>query len=153
DLAAAPAAHAEQHELVERDGARLQAAAADRTLAGGPELPASRGVIRDRPQAGDDDLVRVAPLRAPRADDDRRAPARALRTRRAPAFLAGLLVERDEERVALVVPVEDEQIAVQDRRAPCAELLVDQEVAEVHLPRDGTVEAERVDPERAERHV
>src|SRR6185436_831525 len=62
-------------------------------------------------------------------------------------------VERDHERVALVIPGHDHELAPQDGRAALAEAVLDLHVAEIHLPQHLAREAERVDAERAEGHV
>ena len=69
------------------------------------------------------------------------------------SFGAGLRVERDDERRSLVIPLDDDPVAVQDRRLPFAELLAHLLVAEIFLPEQLAVHVVGVEPERVEEGV
>ncbi len=96
--------------------------------------------------AGRDDLGAAAAF-----DDERRGPGVDLVAFLAPELLAGALVERDDERLPLMVPHHDEAVAVQRGRAPLAELVAHPLVAKVLLPDRPAVHVEGVQPLGLER--
>ena len=71
-------------------------------------------------------------------------------SRRLPARLAGALVERDDESLASTVAVDDQQIAVKDRRATGAVLRL---ITELLLPQHLTPRRQSRCAFRAEMHV
>ena len=95
--------------------------------------------------AAGDDLRAAAVL-----DDERSRPRIDLVACRAPAFLACALVEPDDERPALVIPDDNEHVAVERRRAAFAELHPHRLVAEILLPDRRALHVEGVDAARLE---
>ncbi len=93
----------------------------------------------DPVRAGHDDERALAVL-----DDQRRRPRRRLVAGHPPALLPGLLVQRDDERVAFVVPVDDDVFAGEHGRCPLAELVPRRHVTQVDLPLDVALEVEAV---------
>src|SRR4029079_690030 len=93
---------------------------------------------------------------AVRLEDRRRRPRGNLVALRAPDLLAGRRVERRDERSALDVALHDDEVLVDDGRAPDAPLVVGIEEparvehAEVLLPQQLSVEVVRVQTLRAE---
>ena len=69
----------------------------------------------------------------------------------APELLSGALVESGDERLALVIPLDDEAIAEERRRAAFAERVAHLLVAEILLPDELAVHVVGVVPERVER--
>ena len=96
-------------------------------------------------RAADDDLCALAVR-----DDDRRGPRGDLVAFDFPAFLARALVESDEEGLPLVVPVDDQRVAVQGGRAALAVRVLDPHVAQVGLPHQEALQVEGVESARAE---
>ena len=99
------------------------------------------------------DLVRGArhhlgPARV--RDDERRRPRGLLVALLPPELAAGLPVEGDDERVALVVPLDEQPVPIEGGRAALPEGQLDRHVAEVLLPEDLAVRVERVEAARAE---
>ncbi len=94
----------------------------------------------------DDDLQASAGL-----DDERSGPRRHLITLAPPTRLSGPLVQHLDERWPLVIPVDHERVAVNDRRRALAEAAACRHVAEVTLPQLPAVEVVAVDTARAER--
>ena len=82
--------------------------------------------------------------------DEGRGPRRGFVAPDLPALLARSLVECDDERVALVIPVDDDRVSVHDRRGTFAELVACAHVAEVLVPDQLAVLVQTVQPARAE---
>ena len=84
-------------------------------------------------------------------DDERRRPGIDFIAGSAPAFLSGALVEGDDERLALVIPDDDDGVAVESGGAALAKLVAHRLVAEVLLPDRRSLHVEGVDAARLER--
>ena len=109
-------------------------------------LPGIRVVRVDRALAADDELVVVA-------DPDRhgRPPADALAAGGPPDLLAGRGVVGGDEAVAPLILIDDELVAVEQRRARRPVVVGD--AAHLGVPEQGAVEVERRHTAAAERHV
>ena len=83
-------------------------------------------------------------------DDERRRPRVDLLALHPPDLRAGALVERDDERGALVIPDDDQVVAVECGRGTFAELVAHLLVAEVFLPDERPVHVVGVEAERLE---
>ena len=82
-------------------------------------------------------------------DDDRRGPRGDFFAIDFPPLVAGALVERDDERISFVVPVDDERVAVKHGRASLAVAVQRLHRPEVGFPNDFAFEVEAIQPERA----
>jgi hypothetical protein len=67
-------------------------------------------------------------------DDQGRGPGRAFFSRRFPKRFAGLFVQGNDERVAFVIPIDDDRIAVKRGRTAFAETVLDPLIAQVLTP-------------------
>jgi hypothetical protein len=83
-------------------------------------------------------------------DDERRRPRGLLVALLTPQLPTGLPVESDDERVALVVPLDEQPVPIEGGRAALPEGQLDRHVAEVLLPEDLAVRVQRVEAARAE---
>src|SRR5262249_15605944 len=68
----------------------------------------------------------------------------------APDLVAALRVERDDERLTLMIPDDDEAVAVEHGRTALAELIAHLLVAEIFLPQELPVHVEDEHPLRLE---
>ena len=121
------------------DRVRREAGGAPALLAGGEVV--AHDAVRSR-----DHHLRRALAR----DHERGRPGGGLVTVLAPALLAGRRVERDDEVGALVVPGDDERLAVDRGRGSFAEAIARLHLPELLLPEELALEVERVEPPRAE---
>ncbi len=143
EAVAAKAARHEHHAIV-RDRRRDRV---HRHAGGLPDHAAGFEVVAAQlVHAGRDDLRAALVL-----DDERRGPGVDLVALHAPDLVAGRLVERDDERLALVVPDDDEVRPWSDRRRALAELVAHLLVAEILLPHQLAVHVVGVEPLRLER--
>ena len=112
-----------------------------------PPLAAGVGVVGgDGPLAADDQLVVIH-----HADRHRRAPPDAGVARRAPDLGAGCSVVRGDERAAVLVLVDDEAIAVEQRRSGRSVVVADR--TDLRMPQHAPVQVERHQTPPAERGV
>src|SRR5581483_2492011 len=119
-----------------RDGVRRHAAAL-------PERGARLEVIGPGPLRAVDDHLGAALV----LDDQRRVPRRLLVALGAPAVLAGAGIEADERGAGFLVPVEEQGVAVDDRRDRLAPAEARAEPAEVALPLQPAGQVVAVDAE------
>src|SRR6266540_1897468 len=105
-------------------------------------------VAIDLVHRGRDDLRFAADV-----NDERRAPAVDLLPVRAPQFGAGQLVQRGDEGLSLMIPLDNDAVPVEDGSLPFAELLAHLLVAEIFFPQQLSVHVIRVEAERIEIRV
>ena len=95
-----------------------------------PDLFAGGQIVAACPLRCRDDHLRLAVV----LQDERRGPGRLLIAGIAPKFLAGVLVERDDEVLALVIPVHHDGASEKCRRSALAETVAGLHPSKILLP-------------------